>query len=192
MILASQLRSGMAVVFEGHTYRVLSAEYHPGQGKMGGVCHAQLQNFDTGTLRDYSFRSELKLQEVAVEKRHLQFLYASGDVFCFMNPETFEQTEIPREVMGRRASLLVAGMPLGIEFLDGRPVGVSFPDVLEVKVIDTAPPVHQQADANFKPATLENGVEIQVPQFIKTGDAIRLNVGSMKYVARAEAKAKTA
>ena len=190
MVLASQLRSGMAIVFEGQRYRVIAAEYHPGQGKMGGVNHAHMQNLETGTLRDYSFRSELKLQEVALEKQSLEFLYAAGDQCCFMNPNTYEQTEISREVIGPRAQLLIPGMTLTAEFLEGRPVHMEFPDVLEVKVADTAPPLHQQADSNFKPARLENGVEVLVPQFVKTGDFIRLNVETRKYMARADSKAK--
>ncbi len=190
MILASQLRPGMAIVFEGQTYRVVSSEYHPGQGKMGGVTHAHLQNLGTGTLRDYSFRSELKLQDVALDRQTLEFLYADGDQLCFMNPDTFEQTEIAAGTLGPRARLLLAGMRLGIEFLEGRPVNVVFPDVLEVKVTDTAPPMHQQADTNFKTAKLENGIEVLVPQFVKTGDVIRLNVETLKYMARADAKAK--
>lgn len=190
MVLASQLRSGIAIVFEGQTYRVISADYHPGQGKMGGVCHTHLQNLGTGTLRDYSFRSELKLQEVSLDKQTLEFLYADGGQCCFMNPETYEQTEIAREVIGRRAELLVPGMKLAIEFLEGRPVNVVFPDVLELKVADTAPPLHQQADTNFKTAKLENGIEVLVPQFVKTGDLIRLHVETMRYMARADAKAK--
>jgi len=190
MVLGSQLRSGMVIFFEGQTYRVISAEYHPGQGRMGGVSHTHLQNLGTGTLRDYSFRSELKLQEVALEKQSLEFLYSDGGQCCFMNPATYEQTEIARELIGPRAELLIAGMTLSIEFLEGRPVDVVFPDVLEVKVIDTAPPLHQQADTNFKTAKLENGIDVLVPQFVKTGDLIRLNIETMKYMARAEAKAR--
>ena len=190
MVLASQLRSGMAIVFEGQTYRVIGADYHPGQGKMGGVSHTHLRNLGTGTLRDYSFRSELKLQEVALDKQTLELLYADGGQCCFMNPATYEQTEIAREIIGPRADLLIPGMTLAIEFLEGRPVNVVFPDVLELKVADTAPPLHQQADSNFKPAKLENGIEVQVPQFVKTGDVIRLNVETLKYMARAEARAK--
>ncbi|MBZ5576972.1 MAG: translation elongation factor P [Acidobacteriia bacterium] len=192
MILASQIRSGMAIAFEGQTYRVISVDYHPGQGKMGGVTHSHLQNLSTGTLRDYSFRSELKVQEVSLDRQTLEFLYMDGGQCCFMHPDTYEQTELPRETIGPRASLLLPGMKLSIEFLDGRPVNVVFPDVLEVKVTGTAPPLHQQSDTNFKPARLENGIEVLVPQFVKTGDLIRLHVESMKYMARAETRAKHA
>ncbi len=189
MITASQLRTGMAIKFEGQRYKVVAAEYHPGQGKMGGQAHTRLQNLDTRTFWEHSFRSDLKLEEIALEKQPLEFLYADGDQCCFMNPETFEQTEVARDSVGEpQAGLLEAGMKLSVEFLEGRPVSVIFPDVLEVKVVDTAPPIHQQADNTYKPAKLANGVEVMVPQFVKTGDAIRLDVANMKYMDRAKTK----
>ena len=190
MVLASQIRPGMSIAFEGQTYRVVAAEYHPGQGKMGGVTHTHLQNLDTRTLRDYSFRSDLKLQEITLDKQTLEFLYADGDQYCFMNSENFEQTEIPREVIGPRVAVLVAGVRVTAEFLAGRPVNVLFPDMLDVQIVDTAPPLHQQTDSTFKPARLENGLEVMVPQFVKTGDFIRVNVETLKYVARSDMRAK--
>jgi len=194
MVLASQMRTGMAIVFENQTYRVVAADYHPGQGQMGGVTHARLQNVNTGTFWEHSFRADLKLQDIAVEKQALEFLYMDGDHCCFMHPETYEQTEIARAMVGARAAFLEPAMKLTVEFVSGRPVHVLFPDVLEVKIADTAPASHQQADASFKPAKLPNGIEVMVPQFIKTGDMIRLDLQTMKYMdrARAEAKAKNA
>jgi elongation factor P len=192
MVLASQLRAGMAVVFEAQTYRVVAADYHPGQGKMGGVTHARLQNIDTATFRELSLRAELKLQDLPVERQSLEFLYADGGQYCFMNPGNFEQTEIARDVVGPRAAFLESGMKLPVDFVDGRPVHVLFPDMIEVRIADTAPPSHQQADSAFKAARLANGVEIMVPQFIKAGDAIRLDLETMKYMdrARPDARAK--
>jgi elongation factor P len=78
-----------------------------------------------------------------------------------------------------------------VEFVEGRPVSVSFPDVLEVRVLDTTPPVHQQVDSVWKAARLESGVEIMVPQFIKNGDLIRLDVANMKYMDRAKGTGKS-
>ena len=187
MVTASQLRVGMAIKFEGQRYKVVAAEYHGGQGKMGGATHTRLQNLDTRTFWEHSFRSELKLEEIALEKQALEFLYADGDQCCFMNPETYEQTEVARDTVGEpQAGLLESGMKLSVEFLEGRPVSVLFPDVLEVKIVDTAPPIHQQQDRNYKPAKLANGIEVMVPQFVKTGDAIRLDVANMRYMDRAK------
>jgi elongation factor P len=183
----------MAIVFENQTYRVVAADYHPGQGQMGGAAHARLQNLGTGTFREHSFRAELRLQDLPVQRQSLEFLYADGDQLCFMDPENYEQMEMPRSIVGTRAAFLEAGMKLPVDFVNGQPVHVLFPDLIEVKIADTAPATHQQADSAFKPAKLSNGVEIMVPQFIKAGDAVRLDLETMKYVdrARPEARAKT-
>jgi elongation factor P len=191
MVLASQLRPGTAIRFEGQEYKVVAAQYHPGQGQMGGATHARLQNLGTGTFWEHSFRAELRLEEVPLEKQTLEFLYADEDHCCFMHPETFEQTEIPKPLIGAQARFLEAGMRLAIEFVRGHPVSVLFPDVLEVKIADTAPSMHQQQDTNFKPARLENGVEVMVPQFVKTGDVIRLDLQNLRYMDRARTDSKT-
>jgi len=190
MVIASQLRAGMAVQYQGQGYKVVAAEYHPGQGQMGGATHARLQNLDTGTFWEHSFRADLKLEEIPLEKQTLEFLYADNDRCCFMNPGNFEQTEIPREMVGRQAGFLEPGMKVAVEFVADRPVGVLFPGVLEVKISDTAPPMHQQQDNTFKPAKLENGAEVMVPQFIKTGDVIRLDFATMKYMDRVKGDGK--
>jgi elongation factor P len=158
---------------------------------MGGATHARLQNLGTGAFWEHSFRADLKLEEVPIEKQMLEFLYADEDNGCFMHPETFEQTEIPKPLIGAQAAFLEAGMKLAVEFVNGHPVSVLFPDVLEVKIADTSPPMHQQPDTNFKAARLENGVEVMVPQFVKTGDVIRLDLQNLRYMDRAKADSKT-
>lgn len=190
MVLASQLRGGMAIVFENQPYRVVTADYHPGQGQMGGATHARLQNIDTLTTREHSFRGELRLQELPVEKQSLEFLYMDDDQCCFMNPGNFEQTEIARSVVGPHAPFLESGMRMTIEFVRGQPFQVLFPDVIEAKIADTAPSAHQQADSGFKPAKLANGIEVMVPQFIKAGEMVRVDLANMKYVDRARTDAK--
>jgi elongation factor P len=179
----------MAVRYEGQTYKVLIAEYHPGQGKMGGVTHARLKNLSTGTLWEHSFRSDLKLEELAVEKQPMDFLYADADESCFMNPDTYEQVVILNSTIGPQARFLLPEMRVAVEFIEGQPVSVLFPDILEVRVADTPPPVHQQ-ESVWKPARLDNGVEVMVPQFIKVGDTIRLDVTNLKYIDRAKGTAK--
>ena len=139
MIAASQLRPGIAIRFEGQPYKVVAADYHPGQGKMGGQAHTRLQNLSTGTFWEHAFRAELKLEEISLAKRPMEFLYDDAESCCFMDPETFEQTEVLRVLVGERAAFLEPGMRLSIEFVEDRPVSVLFPDVLEVKVADTAP-----------------------------------------------------
>jgi elongation factor P len=190
MVPASQLRAGMAVRYEGQIYKVLVADYHPGQGKMGGTTHARLKNLATGTLWEHSFRSDLKLEDLPVEKQEMEFLYTDADACYFMNPETFEQVAVPLKVIGAQARFLRPEMRLQVEFVEGQPVSVLFPDIIEVRIADTAPPTHAQQDSTWKEAVLDNGVQIMVPQFIKTGDVIRLDVENLKYVDRAKGAGK--
>jgi elongation factor P len=190
MITASQLRAGMVVRHEGQTYKVLMADYRPGQGKMGGATHTRLLNLETGTSWEHGFRAEIKLEDLPVERQSMEFLYSDADGCYFMHPETFEQVSIPASTIGDRVPFLKEGMDVPVELVDGAPISVLFPDFLEVQIADTTPPVHQQQDSNWKTARLENGVEIMVPQFIKTGDAIRLDMESLKYMDRAKSVAK--
>ena len=187
MVSAAQLRPGMAIRYEGQTYKVLTSEYHSGQGKMGGVSHVSLRNLSTGALWEHSFRAELKFEEVPVEKRPLTFLYSDQEQSYFMNSVSYEQVEIANAVIGQQIRFLEPDMHVSIEFVEDRPVSVLFPDIIEVRIAETVPPVHGQQDNTWKTARLGNGITVMVPQFIKNGDMIRLDVSGLKYVDRAKA-----
>ena len=103
MVVASQLRVGAVVRFEGQEYKVVATEYRPGQGRMSGAMHARLRNLETGTFWEHAFRSELKLEEMSLDKHTLEFLYADENHCFFMDPESFEQTEIPIALVGVQA-----------------------------------------------------------------------------------------
>lgn len=188
MINASQIRAGTAIRYEGQLYKVLAADYHPGQGKMGGVNHVRLKNLATGTTWEHSLRADLKMEDVPVDRQTLEFLYSDDDNCVFMNPTSYDQVEISAAIIGEQARFLDAGMQLPIEFVEGRPVSVVFPDFVEVAIVDTAPPSHGQSDSNWKPARLGNQVQIMVPPFVKTGDVIRLSLSNLKYMDRTKAK----
>ena len=188
MVPASQLRAGMAIRHEGQIYKVMAAEYHGGQGKMGGGTHARLKNLTTGTLWEHSFRAELKVEDLEVAKQSMDFLYSDDDLCYFMNPDTFEQVGVSRSVIGAQAQFLTPEMRVPVEFVEGQPMSVLFPDIIEIQVADTAPPVHAQQDSTWKAAKLENGVEVMVPQFIKMGERIRLDLSSLKYLERARGR----
>jgi len=185
MVSASQLRPGMAIRYEGQIYKVLTSEYHSGQGKMGGVSHVSLKNLSTGASWEHSFRAELKLEEVQIEKRPLTFLYSDQTQSYFMNPINFEQVEIPNEVIGQQMPFLEPDMQVSVEFVEDRPASVLFPEIVEMRIVDTTPPVHGQQDNTWKTALLSNGISVMVPPFVKTGDIIRLDVASLKYMDRA-------
>ncbi len=189
MITASQLRPGTAIRHQGTVYKVVSSEYHAGQGKMGGVAHARLQNIETGTFWEHGFRAEEKLEDLALEKQHMDFLYADAQDLYFMSPETFEQVSIGRAAVGAAEKFLRPDMRVPVEFFEGRPIAVLLPDIVEIRVAATAEPLHSQGDNTWKSARLENDMEVMVPQFIRSGEGIRVDVQSGKYVERArEAK----
>jgi elongation factor P len=189
MITASQLRPGMAIRYQGSLYKIVSSEYHAGQGKMGGVTHTRLRNIETGTFWEHGFRAEEKLEEAPLEKQSMDFLYSDSEDLYFMNPETFDQVTIPRVAVGAAEKFLRPDMRVPVEFFDGRPISVVLPDIVEARVESTAEPTHTQGDNTWKPARLENEMEVMVPQFIRSGETIRLDVHSGKYVERAhEAK----
>jgi elongation factor P len=189
MVTASEIRAGIAIRHEGQVYKVLAADYHPGQGKMGGVLHARLRNLGTGTLWEHSFRAELRFEEIPLDKRAVEFLYVEGNDCYFMDPDTYEQFAVPRALIGDQARLLEPQMRVSVEFLEDRPISVQMPDVLEVRIADTAPAMHTQ-DSTWKPAQLESGIQIMVPQFIKTGDLVRLDTVQLKYMDRIKAAGK--
>ncbi len=190
MLVASQLRPGTVVKVSEDLFKVIESTFHVGQGKMPGSVHAKLRNVLKGTLKEVRFRPEERLEDTQLEKQEMGFLYSDADTATFMSPKTFEQVSIPLEAIGPAAKFLKPEMTIPVEFYEGRPVSIVFPQVVEVKVETTAQPVHQQQDNTYKYATLENGLEVMVPQFIKPGEIVRVEVATGKYVDRVRTDTK--
>ena len=190
MVIASQLRPGTILKINNDLFKTVESQYHIGQGKMPGSVHAKLRSVLKGTFKELRFRPEERLEESQLEKQDMEFLYSDADSATFMNPRTYDQVSIPLEAIGAATTFLQPEMKVPVEFYEGQPVSIVFPEVVEVKVRNTAQPVHQQQDNTFKKATLENGLEIMVPQFIKPGETVRVEVATEKYVDRVRADAK--
>jgi elongation factor P len=171
-------------------FKVFESTYHLGQGKMPGSVHTRAHHVINGALKEFRFRPEERVEETQLQRQDMEFLFADADSVTFMNPDTYEQVSIPREAIGAATKFLQAEMKIPVEFYEGQPVSIIFPPVVEAKITTTAQPVHQQQDNTFKSATLENGLEIMVPQFIKPGEIVRVDVATGKYVDRVRADAK--
>jgi len=180
----------MVLKIGGDLLRVEDSVYHVGQGKMPGSVHAKLVNVRKGTFKEVRFRPEERLEETVLEKQDMEFLYSDADSATFMNPVTFEQVSIPLEAIGPAQKYLKPEMMIPVEFCEGEPVSIVFPKNVEVRVATTAQPVHQQQDNTFKYATLENGLEVMVPQFIRPGEIVRIEVATGKYVDRVRTDVK--
>jgi len=190
MVLASQIRNGMVLKVGPDLFKVLESSFHVGQGKMPGSVHSKLRHVLKGTFKELRFRPEERLEDTQLEKQEMEFLYSDADSATFMNPKTFDQVSIPLEAIGAATKFLQPEMKVPVEFYEGQPVSIVFPEIVEVKVQTTAQPVHQQQDNTYKPATLQNGLELMVPQFIKSGETVRVDVASGKYVDRVRADTK--
>jgi elongation factor P len=190
MVIATELKMGMAVRIEGHVYKVLEVESKAGTAKLGGVVKAKLSDVISGRMWEPHFRPQEKLENLELERRNMEFLFSAEDTCTFMNPESFEQAEVLRAIVGAAERFLEPGMLLPVEFFGDRAISVLFPDVIEARVADTAPAAHSQQDSTWKEATLENGAVIRVPLFIGPGELVRVDVRSLRYLERAKSERK--
>src|SRR3974377_363658 len=133
MVIASELRPGMVIRFEGQVYKVLDVERKAGAPKMGGVVKASLSNLHSGRMLDQHFRPQERLEDLELERHNMEFLYSSDDGVTFMNPVTFEQIEIAREMIGAAEKFLTPDMEIPVEFFEGKPVSVVLRQSVEVK-----------------------------------------------------------
>ncbi|GMV59606.1 MAG: elongation factor P [Betaproteobacteria bacterium] len=189
---AAELRTGTVLRFEGEFYRVIDASFHAGGGQLGGVVHAKLLNLRTRGAIERRFRPDERLEPVDVDRARWQFIYADGDDYYFMNPENFEQVPIPGAMLGAARAFVHAGMEVAVESFEGRPLYVVLPEAVELRVAETAEPMHQRDTSAMKTARLDNGMEVLVPLFIKTGDLVRVDTATGKYLERAKAKGGSA
>ena len=190
MVTASEMRAGMVLRLEKQIYKVLEVESKAGAAKMGGVVKAKLINIKTGRISEPHFRPAEKMEELAVERRTMEFLYAQGGSCTFMRPDTFEQIEVPSAILGVAAAFLQPGMELPVEVFEGEPISVVFPDMVDIRVASTAPPARSQQDSAWKEATLENGLNVRVPLFIAPGEIVRVEVSTGRYVERVRLERK--
>jgi elongation factor P len=184
MTKASDLRNGACIRFNGELYKVVLAEMKIGTAKLPSSVHARLRNLQTATQTEQRFHPEAKVEDVMVETVALAYSYRDGDTFYFMHPVTFEQVAIPRRMVGSYEKFLGDGSRLKVEFYGEQPIDAVIPPTVDVTVASTGPALHGDVDSAPKPATLENGMEVHVPQFIKPHDRIRIDVASGRYLER--------
>jgi elongation factor P len=185
-ISATQIRKGMVIVFEGQPCKVVDFRHHT-PGNLRAMVQTKLRNLRTGSSFDHRFRSADTIERAALEQSEMEYLYSDGTQHHFMNTENFEQTALNEEDLGDAAQWLMPGLKLEVEFYEGAPIGIELPDSLELVVTQTEPSLKGATVSNVnKPATLENGVTIQVPPFINEGDKLRVNPSESRYIERAK------
>jgi elongation factor P len=186
MINATQIRKGMILKLEGELYKVLeTAHVTPGKGQ--ALMQTKLRRLSDQTLHDHRFRSKDRVEQAYLETAEMEYLYADGQDYVFMNTETYDQIKLSEDVLGGSIQYLIPNVVFSVEMYAGKPVGVNPPMTLELKVVKTAPYLKGATQsASNKPATLETGITVSVPQFIKEGDIIRIDTREDKYLERAK------
>jgi elongation factor P len=188
MIDATQIRKGMIIVMDGTLYRVMEMQLiTPGRWK--AMVQTKLRNIQVGSQIEHRFRSEERLEQAYLEEVEMEFLYKQGDEYFFMNLENYEQITLTAEAIGDGIKYLMPNMVIKVEMFEGRPVGIDLPNAVDLKVVSTEPRLKGATQTSmYKPATVESGAVIQVPEFIKEGDVIRVDTRDDKYLERAKTK----
>jgi len=159
---------------------------HVKPGKGGAFAQVELRNLRNGSKLNERFRSADKVEKVRLEQKDQQFLYENDGMLVFMDSETYEQVELPVEILGDRRPFLQDGMTIVVEFHDAEALSARVPQKVTCKIVETEPVVKGQTAANsFKPAILDNGVKVMVPPFVGQDEMIVVNTESMEYSERA-------
>jgi elongation factor P len=181
MYQPTDLKKGVVCQIDGKPYRVI--EY--GQkvmGRGGSIVNVKLKNLIDGSVIPKTFKGQDKIEPAEVSNKTVQYLYNDGDVFYFMDPETFEQFELARDIVDDARQYLKEGDSLNLQFFDEKVINVELPKNLYLEVTYSEDVVKGDTTSNvLKDATLETGLVVKVPSFIKTGDVISVDTTTGEY-----------
>lgn len=183
---ATSIRKGMVIVFEKDPCRVLDFRHHT-PGNLRAMVQTKMKNLRTGSSFEHRFRADDSIERAEMETHELEFLYQGGDTYHFMNTENFDQLELDEETLGDSAKWMQPGMKILAEWYEGKPVSIQLPQYLVLEVVETAPVMKTATKtASSKPAKLDNGVTVNVPEFIAQGERVRVNPATEEYLDRAK------
>ena len=185
MISASDLRAGMTFVQDGKLIKVLEASHHkPGKGNT--VMRMKLRDVRSGATYDTTFRPEEKFERAHIDTKTVQYLYTMDDTAYFMDLETYEQYEIPTETVETEMKYILENMEVKIQFFGSEVVGIQLPTTVVLKAEETQPSIKgATVTGSGKPATMETGLVVNVPDFIEAGEYLEINTAEGTYVKRA-------
>ena len=183
-IPATQIKVGNVIMHNGKPHRVTNV-LHVTPGNWRGMVQTRLVNIETGSNAEHRFRSEDKVEHANMEHHSLQFSYQGGNDYTFMNTESYEMIALSSEVLGDAVNYMIADITIEALYFEGRVVGVEVPNFIELKVVETTPSLRgATAAASPKPAKLETGLEIKVPQYVQTGDKVKIDTRTDEFIER--------
>lgn len=184
MISVNDLKNGTTINIDGNLF-IVTWFQHVKPGKGGGFMKTKLKNLKTGAVLEKTFRSVEMVEQIFLEEKEMQYSYKDGDQVWFMDVSNYDQVPLSEDVIGEGVKFLKENMKVQVVFYEGKVVGVEIPTFVELKVTQTEPGFKgDTVSTSFKPATMETGVVVQVPLFIKEGDMLKIDTRTGDYIQR--------
>ena len=181
-ISAVEVKPGMIIEHKNDYWNVLKAQ-HVKPGKGGAFNQVELKSITKGTKLNERFRSSETVEKASLEETTFNYLYSDETNFFFMDPKTFEQIEIKKEIVGDKGKLLTENLQVSVSFYNENPLSIELPNQVHCKIEATDAALKgQTVSSSYKPATLDNGLNIQVPPFIEAGDEIIVDTRNLEYI----------
>lgn len=185
MISVNDLRTGLTIELDGEVWSVVEF-LHVKPGKGAAFVRTKLRNVRSGAVTERTFRAGERVPRARIETKQMQYLYATGDEYHFMDTETYEQMALSRAALDDAVNYLTENMVIGVQLYEGAPIGVDLPTAVELEIIETEPGFRgDTATGGTKPATVETGLIVQVPLFVEQGTIIKVDTRTGEYLSRA-------
>ena len=181
-INANEIRVGMLLEYKDDLWQVLKTQ-HVKPGKGGAFTQVEMKSFNKNTKLNERFRSSESVEKASVEENNFNYLYEDENNYFFMDPKSFEQVEIKKNVIGDKGKLLTENLEVSVSFYNENPISVDLPNQVNCKIESTDAALKGQTiSSSYKPAILDNGLNIQVPPFIEAGDEIVVDTRNLEYI----------
>ncbi|MCD4826416.1 MAG: elongation factor P [Acholeplasmataceae bacterium] len=185
MISTSDFKTGLTILYDGNIYQIIEF-MHVKPGKGSAFVRTKLRNLRSGAVIDNTFNAGVKMDKAQIDRVQMQYIYANGDMYVFMNTETYEQIEIPGAQIEHELKFIYEGMNVDVNFYDGKEIlGVSLPDKVVLTIVETVPGVKGDTKTNAsKDAIMQTGLLVKVPMFIEEGEKIIVSTQDGSYYSR--------
>jgi elongation factor P len=185
-IAATQIKVGMTILYNGQPHRITSV-VHVTPGNWRGMVQTKMFNLKTGSNAEHRFRSEDKVDRAELETHQMRYLYQAGDEYCFMNTENYEQVAMDKETLADAVFYLVENMDITVDYFEGKPVGVDLPLSVTLTILECDPPMKgATASGSPKPAKLQTGLTVKVPQHMTVGDRVTVDTRDGSFIGKGE------
>ena len=181
-INANEIRVGMLLEYKDDLWQVLKTQ-HVKPGKGGAFAQVEMKSVNKNTKLNERFRSSETVEKASVEETNFNYLYEDENNYFFMDPKSFEQVEIKKDIIGDKGKLLTENLEVSVSFYNEKPISVDLPNQVKCKIESTDAALKgQTVSSSYKPAILDNGLNIQVPPFIEAGDEVVVDTRNLEYI----------